>query len=162
MNNHVEFILGAGCLCPDVKLIRYLTSFYVFIRMESIFIGDVYRQRAFNAFNYTQDFIVPRMDLPRMDFFFFTEATILSLSFVFTRVLILPSFPNPLPLINLAFLSKRNVGFNAPDFSFKREKKKKNDTVSLLLFLFFKHILRLYTLIHTSGVSSRVSLYSIC
>lgn len=95
-------------------------------------------------------------------FFFFTEATILSLSFVFTRVLILPSFPNPLPLINLAFLSKRNVGFNAPDFSFKREKKKKNDTVSLLLFLFFKHILRLYTLIHTSGVSSRVSLYSIC
>lgn len=71
MNNHVEFILGAGCLCPDVKLIRYLTSFYVFIRMESIFIGDVYRQRAFNAFNYTQDFIVPRMDLPRMDFFFF-------------------------------------------------------------------------------------------
>lgn len=70
-NRRVEFILGAGCLCPDVKLIRYLTSFYVFIRMESIFIGDVYRQRAFNAFNYTQDFIVPRMDLPRMDFFFF-------------------------------------------------------------------------------------------
>ena len=34
--------------------------------MESIFIGDVYRQRAFNAFNYTQDFIVPRMDLPRI------------------------------------------------------------------------------------------------
>lgn len=137
-NRRVEFILGAGCLCPDVKLIRYLTSFYVFIRMESIFIGDVYRQRAFNAFNYTQDFIVPRMDLPRMDFFFFLPKRRFFLSYhSYSREFSFfpPSFPNPLPLINLAFLSKRNVGFNAPDFSFKRKKKKK--TTQFLFFFFF-------------------------
>lgn len=139
MNNHVEFILGAGCLCPDVKLIRYLTSFYVFIRMELIFIGDVYRQRAFNAFNYTQDFIVPRMDLPRMDFFFFTEATILSLvSFVFTRVLILPSLLSQSSSFDkLGFLIEEKRWLQRARFFLQKGKKKKKRHSFSSSFSFF-------------------------
>lgn len=97
-------------------------------------------------------------------FFFFTEATILSLvSFVFTRVLILPSLLSQSSSFDkLGFLIEEKRWLQRARFFLQKGKKKKNDTVSLLLFLFFKHILRLYTLIHTSGVSSRVSLYSIC
>lgn len=135
-NRRVEFILGAGCLCPDVKLIRYLTSFYVFIRMESIFIGDVYRQRAFNAFNYTQDFIVPRMDLPRMDFFFFyrsddsfsiirihasSHSSLLSKSSSFDK---------------LGFLIEEKRWLQRARFFLQKEKKKKRHSFSSSSFFF--------------------------
>lgn len=137
MNNHVEFILGAGCLCPDVKLIRYLTSFYVFIRMESIFIGDVYRQRAFNAFNYTQDFIVPRMDLPRMDFFFFYRS-----DDSFSRIIRIHASSHSSLLSKsssfdkLGFLIEEKRWLQRARFFLQKEKKK-NDTVFLLLLFFF-------------------------
>lgn len=114
--------------------------------MELIFIGDVYRQRAFNAFNYTQDFIVPRMDLPRMDFFFFTEATILSLvSFVFTRVLILPSLLSQSSSFDkLGFLIEEKRWLQRARFFLQKEKKKKT-TQFLFFFFFFLNISSGYT-----------------
>lgn len=113
--------------------------------MESIFIGDVYRQRAFNAFNYTQDFIVPRMDLPRMDFFFFyrsddsfsiirihasSHSSLLSKSSSFDK---------------LGFLIEEKRWLQRARFFLQKEKKKKKTTQFLFFFFFFLNISSGYT-----------------
>lgn len=80
-------------------------------------------------------------------FFFFTEATILSLvSFVFTRVLILPSLLSQSSSFDkLGFLIEEKRWLQRARFFLQKGKKKKKTTQFLFFFFFFLNISSGYT-----------------